>query len=265
VTRFLESFALGQKTSILVIARVEGGFMEKISQWIVRSVLLFLLALGAGCATSSADYQAILTNTKRPEAELKLDAVRKPQEVMAFYGVKRGDKVADLFASRGYYTAILSQLVGPEGVVYSANAAPRAELHERVKDPSMGNVRVIDGPFEKVALPQDGSLDFVFIHLDYHELSADARAAMNRRVFASLKKGGAYGIVDHSAAAGRGDQDAKTFHRIEKALVIKDATAAGFRLAEEGNMLARADDTRDFSVTKLRDRSDRFVLKFVKP
>ncbi len=232
---------------------------------IKRWVALCALVLAAGCAASSADYNAVLTNTNRPENERQLDAVRKPQEVMAFYGVKKGDKVADLFAARGYYTAILSQLVGPEGVVYSANAAVRPELHERVKQPGMANVRVIDGPFEKVALPQDGSLDFVFIHLDYHELAADARAAMNRRVFAALKRGGAYGVVDHSAAAGRGDQDAKTFHRIEKALVIKDATAAGFRLAEEGSMLARADDTRDFSVTKLRDRSDRFVLKFVKP
>src|SRR5574341_342778 len=114
----------------------------------------------------------------------------------------------------------------------------------------MANVRVIDGPFDKVALPRDGSLDFVLIHLDYHELSAETRAAMNRRVFASLKRGGAYGIVDHSAAVGRGDQDAETFHRIEKTLVIKDAAAAGFKLAKEGTMLSRADDTKDFSVFK---------------
>ena len=225
------------------------------------AILLF-----AGCAASSAPkYSDILADNTRPEAERGLDAVRKPQEVMAFYGVKKGDKVADLFASRGYYTAILSQLVGPDGIVYAANGAARPELHERVKQSNMANVRIIDGPFDKVALPQDGSLDFVFIHLDYHELAADTRAAMNRRVLASLKRGGSYGVVDHSAAAGRGDQDAKTFHRIEKALVIKDATAAGFRLGEEGSMLARADDSRDFSVTKLRDRSDRFVLKFVKP
>ena len=235
--------------------------IRPVTQW----VGLFLLVLAAGCAVSSADYNAILANSSRPDSERQLDAVRKPQEVMAFYGVKKGDKVADLFAARGYYTAILSQLVGPDGVVYSANATARPELHERVKQPGLANVRVIDGPFDKVALPQDGSLDFVFIHLDYHEVAPDVRAAMNRRVFAALKRGGSYGVVDHSAATGRGDQDAKTFHRIEKALVIKDATAAGFRLAEEGNMLARADDTRDFSVTKLRDRSDRFVLKFVKP
>ncbi|MGH7888066.1 MAG: class I SAM-dependent methyltransferase [Candidatus Binatia bacterium] len=230
--------------------------------------LVFLASAGllAGCAaTSTPNYSEILTLPTRPDAERTLDAVRKPHEVMTFYGVKRGDKVADIFTARGYYAVILSYLVGPEGVVYAANAAPRPELHERVKHPSLANVRVLDGPFENVALPQDGSLDFVFIHLDYHELSAPVRAAMNKRVFAALKRGGAYGVVDHSAAAGRGDQDAKTFHRIEKNLVIKDATAAGFKLASESAMLSRADDTKDFSVTKLRDRSDRFVLKFEKP
>jgi len=228
--------------------------------------LCFMFLLLTGCAvTSTPNYSDILTLPTRPDAERALDATRKPHEVMAFYEVKRGDKVADLVTTRGYYAVILSHLVGPEGIVYAANAAARPELHERVKQPSLANVRVIDGPFDQVALPQDGSLDFVFIHLDYHEVSAAARAAMNRRVFAALKRGGAYGVVDHSAAVGRGDQDAKTFHRIEKALVIKDAAAAGFKLAKEGTMLSRADDTKDFSVTKLRDRSDRFVLKFEKP
>jgi predicted methyltransferase len=184
---------------------------------------------------------------------------------MQFYGVKVGDKVADLYAARGYYTAILSQLVGPQGVVYSANPAPRQELHERVKQIGMANVSVLDGPLDKLALPQDGSLDLVFIHLDYHEIPVDVRGPMNRRVFAALKRGGAYGVIDHSAAPGRGDQDAKSFHRIEKNLVIKEVTGAGFTLDNEGAMLSRPDDTRDFSVTKLRNRSDRFVLRFVKP
>lgn len=234
--------------------------------WTKSPAWSLALVLVAGCAASSTpNYSDILVNPNRPDAERALDAVRKPHEVMAFYEVKKGDRVADLLAARGYYTAVLSQVVGTEGLVYSANPAPRQELHDRVKHPSMANVRVIDGPFDKIALPQDGSLDFVFIHLDYHEVATDVRAAMNRRVLAALKRGGSYGIVDHSAAPGRGDQDAKSFHRMEKNLVVKEVTAAGFRLEKEGTMLSRPDDTRDFSVTKLRDRSDRFVLKFVKP
>jgi predicted methyltransferase len=232
---------------------------------LIRLMILLLLFFTAGCATTSPDYGAILTNADRPENDRQLDAVRKPHEVMAFYGVKKGDKVADLFAARGYYTAVLSQVVGPDGWVYAANQTARPELHERLKQPSMRNVRVIDGPFDKLALPQDGSLDFVLIHLDYHEVAPDVRVAMNRRVFGALKRGGTYGVVDHSAIEGSGDRDAKTLHRIDKRLVIKEVTSVGFRLDKEGTMLSRADDTRDFSVTKIRDRSDRFVLKFEKP
>jgi len=228
--------------------------------------MAFALSILVGCAaTSTPNYDAILTNMSRPEAERAIDPVRKPQEVMAFYEVKTGQRVADIFASRGYYTAILSQLVGAEGVVYAANQAARPELQERVKQPSMANVRIVDGPFDKIALPQDGSLDFVLLHLDYHEIAADVRGAMNKRIFAALKPGGSYGVVDHSAKEGAGDSEAKTLHRMDKLLVIKEATGVGFRLAEEGKMLSRADDTRDFSVIKIRDKSDRFVLKFVKP
>jgi len=228
--------------------------------------MAFALSILVGCAaTSTPNYDAILTNMSRPEAERAIDPVRKPQEVMAFYEVKTGQRVADIFASRGYYTAILSQLVGAEGVVYAANQAARPELQERVKQPSMANVRIVDGPFDKIALPQDGSLDFVLLHLDYHEIAADVRGAMNKRIFAALKPGGSYGVVDHSAKEGAGDSEAKTLHRMDKLLVIKEATGVGFRLADEGKMLSRADDTRDFSVIKIRDKSDRFVLKFVKP
>lgn len=232
----------------------------------IRRGMLVLLFI-SGCATMrpAPEYASVLTRPERPANDKALDAVRKPHEVMAFYGVKKGDKVADMYASRGYYTAVLSLLVGPEGVVYAANPAPRAELHERVKHPSLANVRVIDGPLDKVDLPQDGSLDFVFIHLDYHEVAQPARVPMNRRIFSALKRGGAYGVVDHSAQEGSGDRDAKTLHRIDKNLVIKEVLEVGFRLDGEGAMLNRPDDARDFSVTKERGRSDRFVLKFIKP
>jgi predicted methyltransferase len=237
-----------------------------INCWMRQSGWVIAAALVAGCtATSTPNYSEILSNTNRPEAERAIDAVRKPDEVMAFYGVHSGQKVADIFSSRGYYTAILAQLVGPQGVVYSANPAPRQELQDRLKQPGMSNVRVVDGPFDKLALPQDGSLDFVILHLDYHEIAADVRRPMNARIFAALKSGGSYGVIDHSAKDGVGDSEAKTLHRMDKLLVIKEATGVGFRLAEEGKMLSRADDTRDFSVVKIRDKSDRFVLKFVKP
>jgi predicted methyltransferase len=126
-------------------------------------------------------------------------------------------------------------------------------------------VRITDGPLDKLALAQDSSLDFVLIHLNYHDVAPEARAAMNKRVLGALKRGGIYGVVDHSAKDGSGNEAVKTLHRIDKLLVIKEVTGAGFTLAKEGNMLRKAEDTRDFNVNKERNKDDRFVLAFQKP
>jgi predicted methyltransferase len=227
-----------------------------------------LLALGltlAGCAATAPDYATILTNPNRPQNERELDVARKPNEVLAFYGVKSGDKVADIYAGRGYYTAILSELVGMQGLVYSAIPASRSEITERWKNPSFANVRVVEGPMDKIALPQDGSLDFVLIHLNYHDLAPETRIAMNKRILASLKRGGIYGVVDHSAKDGSGNEATKTLHRIDRLLVVKEVTGSGFTLANEGKMLRKPEDPRDFNVNKERNKDDRFVLAFQKP
>lgn len=211
------------------------------------------------------DFKAILANPERPANERALDVVRKPEEMLKFYGVKPGDKVADLVSSRGYYTAILSQVVGEKGVVHSAHPTFRDETRERFKNSLYANVKLLEGGMGTVALPGDGSLDFVLINLDYHEVDPADRAAMNKKVFAALKPGGVYGVVDHSAQDGAGDQFRKSLHRIEKTLVIKEVTAAGFVLAKEGEMLRNPGDPRAESVFVDRGKSDRFVLRFEKP
>ena len=175
--------------------------MMKISS-VTRATLgsVILLVTGGKAAPAWAqDFKAILSNAERPAIERALDAVRKPEEMLKFLGVKAGDKVADLMASRGYYTVILSQLVGEKGVVYSANPAVRDETRERFKNPLYANVKLLEGNMGTVALPADGSLDFVLINLDYHEVDPADRAALNKRVFAALKPGGVYGVVDHAA------------------------------------------------------------------
>ncbi len=236
-------------------------YVAKNAKWLLVLSIPWLMT---ACAATQ-DYKAILANPERPDAERALDETRKPDRVLPFYGVKAGDKVADIFAARGYYTAILSHVVGPQGVVYSANPNTRPEWTDRYKKPQFANVRVIDGSLDKVALPQDGSLDFVLIHLNYHDLTPEVRTAMNKRILGSLKRGGVYGVVDHSAIDGSGNEVTKTLHRIDKALVVKEVTAAGFVLAGEGQMLRRPEDTRDFNVNKERDKDDRFVLRFERP
>jgi len=242
-----------------MIRKVFGGITV-----LLALTLAFIMTLRVS-AQSLPDYSAAVANPERPKNERALDEARKPADVLAFYGVKSGDKVADLIAGRGYYTAILAQIVGSQGVVYSTNMSARDEWLNRFKQVSFANVRTIAGPMETVALPQDGSLDFVLTHLNYHDLSLEVRTAMNKRVFAALRHGGIYGVVDHAAKEGSGDADVKTLHRIDKLLVVKEVTSAGFRLDKEGTMLRRPEDTRDFNVNKVRNKDERFVLKFEKP
>ena len=89
---------------------------------------------------------------------------------------------------------------------------------------------------------------------------------MNRRVLAALRPGGSYGIVDHAAKDGSGNEVGNTLHRIDKTLVIKEVTSTSFVLAGEGNMLRNPEDDRTMhSGREARGKSDRFVLRFEKP
>ncbi len=245
------------------------------------SILLGLIILAlahVGLVPAWAqDFKAILANPERPADERALDAGRKPEEVLKFFSVKPGDKVADILAGGGYYTVILSQIVGEKGAVYAANNAfmkgPNKKsftvgaLDARLKNPMFANVERIDGEVDQLALPTDGSLDFVLIHLNYHDLvlNNDNRAAMNIAIFNALKPGGVYGIVDHYAKDGSGSEFTASLHRIDKAVVVKEVTAAGFVLATEGDMLRHLEDPRTEHVLKHRGETDRFVLRFEKP
>jgi len=93
------------------------------------------------------------------------------------------------------------------------------------------------------------------------------RAAFNRQVFDALKPGGTYFILDHQANPGTTMADIAKLHRIEKAQVIAEVTAAGFKLVGEGKFLNRASDdhTRSIFDPQVKGKTDQYALKFVKP
>src|SRR5258708_3398210 len=68
----------------------------------------------------------------RPAADKALDAGRKPDQIMAFYGIKPGMKVADIFAEGGYMTELYARIVGPTGTVYSQNG-PFPEQFKKIE------------------------------------------------------------------------------------------------------------------------------------
>jgi predicted methyltransferase len=217
-------------------------------------------------------------NGDRSEADKKLDAGRHPAELLSFFKIGPGMNVAEISAGGGYTAEILARAVGPTGKVYGQNAKFFLERFaekpwsERLAKPVMKNVVRVDREFDDPLPPEAKNLDAVVCVLFYHDLfwvGAD-REKMNRAIFAALKPGGIYGIVDHSAKDGAGSNEVKTLHRIEEKVVRAEIEKAGFRLKAEASFLKNPNDTRDWSASpgaagEKRGTSDRFVLMFEKP
>jgi predicted methyltransferase len=231
---------------------------------------VLVAALLAGCATGPAapDFQALLASPDRSEADLKIDTRRNAAQLLAFYGVRPGMRVADLGAIAGYNTELLARAVGPSGTVYAQNVKNYASrLDDRMQKPVMKNVVPVVSQFEDVLPAAAGNLDLVTFNFFYHDttyMGVD-RAQMNRAVFNALKPGGTYIVADHSARPGSGVNDAKSLHRIEESVLRREVEAAGFRFVAEGGFLRNPQDPREVQVQKNTLPNDEFVLKFVKP
>ena len=240
----------------------------------ITIILLPIVYMAFSPVLAQPDIAAILADTSRPAADRDRDAGRMPGQVLAFFDIGPGDKVADLLCGGGYYTRILVPLVGEEGEVYAGNNPFFQRFGEEaitalLTEPGFERLHRIDGPVDEVALPTNGSLDAVIIVLAYHDLwlTDEDRSELNRRVFAALKPGGVYGIVDHHAAEGAGTDVIQSLHRIEESVITGEISAAGFSLAARADFLGNPEDDHSLRVfdPSIRGYTDRFVLRFEKP
>lgn len=238
----------------------------------------FKLALAAGAlalAFGLSPLAAAPVMAQTPPADALTDPSMKGPEVIAFMGVKPGWKVADIVAGR--FVRALSEAVGPTGKVYAIETAEVVKVHPEVMKmmgaltamPAYANVVVSADP---VATPLPAGLDAVFIRQNYHDLydkfmgPADV-AAFNKAVYAALKPGGVYVILDHADAAGSGLAGTETRHRIDVDRVKADLKAAGFVLDAESKILANPADDHSKMVfdPAIRGKTDQFLLRFRKP
>ena len=240
--------------------------------------LLFLAAAsGAGAATKvPAFVTAAVADSHRPAADTRRDADRKPAIMLSLSGIKPGDRVAELIPANGYSTRLLSAVVGPKGHVYSLNLST---LNQRIKDaikpvtddPAYANVTVLDEDLSNLTVPE--KVDLVWTAQNYHDFKNPGMfyvdtEAMDKAIFAALKPGGLYVVIDHVAAPGSGTRDTGTLHRIDSEVVKKEVMAAGFKLVSESKELGNPDDPHTARVPGqggIGDKSDKFFLKFQKP
>jgi predicted methyltransferase len=198
---------------------------------------------------------------------------------LAFAGVKPGDKVADYAAGAGYFTLLFADVVGPRGHVYAtvpntlfiypnivkgiADIQTYAVAHQNV-------TVTFASALDAARFPE--RLDLFWISQNYHDLHDSFMgpvdmAAFNKAVYASLKPGGVYLVLDHVAAKNSPADVTDTLHRIEPSTVRREVEAAGFKFEGESTVLANPADTHSATVfdKSIRGHTDQFVFKFRKP
>jgi predicted methyltransferase len=250
---------------------MEGMLMIR---WTVKSLMFVALIAPVTVYAAIPDYVArAVADPSRPADFRKLDADRKPAEVLAFSGVKPGETIAEYLPGGGYYTRPLSDIVGPNGKIYALETTTWGDDNVNATKKAivgLANVTLDLAPLGDFHLPQ--KVDLFWTTLNYHDLHIPKYAkvdmlAFNKHVFDSLKPGGVYLIIDRAAAKGTGATLSPKLHRIEEATVVQEVTAAGFKLAGESDILRHPGDDHSKVVfdPSIRWKTDQFILMFRKP
>jgi predicted methyltransferase len=113
--------------------------------------LLMLISFTLFTAQSLATdiYQRAVESPHRPSEDKTSDVSRQPEKTHQFFDIQDGQRVLDLFSGGGYYTELVSNIVGESGHVdaHNNNAYIRyigeEKLLKRYKDERLANVSQI--------------------------------------------------------------------------------------------------------------------------
>ena len=240
---------------------------------LVGSVALEPAPAHAAARVSKA-IAAAVADPARPAADRARDALRKPAACLAFVGVHRGMKIAELFPGQGYFTRLFSRVAGPDGRVYAIGPPPKKpgtppRVQPIADDPHYDhNITVLQEPVTNLTVPQP--VDLVWTSQNYHDLHNEHGlnvADFDRQVYKALKPGGIFLVLDHVAPAGSGFSDTSTLHRIDPEAAKKEIMSAGFEFVGQSNVLRNPKDSHTNKVfdPSIRGYTDQFIYKFRKP
>lgn len=249
----------------------------------LRSVLLTVLVLLHSAAIADghngvkAKLESAMAADIRTAEETARDANRLPVETLAFFGLRDDLKVVELLPGGGWYTKLLAPVLAENGDFTVALGTDRVEQALAGK-PGFENMK-ISGKDAEFSRPEGArfyeikmnglgvdNADMVLTFRNYHNFSAEGRSAMNDAVFAALKSGGIYGVVDHTARHME-PANGENRRRMDPVMAIKEIQAAGFELVDFSDLHYRPDDELRYEVGRktVTGNSDRWTLKFRKP
>ena len=245
----------------------------------IPALLLSLLCAAACCAAATVSAEVPAEAPARSAADRERDARDHPAEVLAFAGIKRGDRVADVFGGAGYYSELLQQAVGDSGHVLLLNnggyqAYAKQGQAERFADGRLAQVERRVAEAADLGLGE-AQFDAIVMVMAFHDVywvdekegwPAIDRSKFNAQLARALKPGGVLLIVDHAARDGTGMDAVNALHRIDEAFVRRELEQAGLSFDGSLDLLRHPEDDRSKHVfdAAIRGNTDRFVHRYRK-
>lgn len=249
------------------------------------SAVMFSLFMLSPCGSSGGNgigdaVEKAVSNPQRPAVDVVRDAGRKPAQVLSFFSIEPGMTVLDLFSGSGYYTELLSSIVGEDGkVIAHTNEAYipfSGEIYKtRYLDGRLANTEVIVTEADDIEF-ENNSLDAVLMVLTWHDFmysdpengwQAVDQDLLLDKLCRAMKPGAVLGLIDHVANPG-GDtiEVAQNLHRIDPQVVRDNFANSCFTLDAEAGFLRNPEDDHTLPVfdPSVRSKTDRFVFRFVR-
>jgi predicted methyltransferase len=231
-------------------------------------------------AEDKAAIYASIDNIERLPGDMDEDNWRKPSEVLTFLEVKPGLKVVDYFSAGGYYTELLSRVVGPTGQVIAYNNPEYLKFSgekpkQRYGNDRLPNVVQLTTPPEEAPF-EANSLDAALFVMSYHDLHWKAKdgswpntdpAQALAKLVPALKPGAAVVVLDHVAVAGADPAvSVDALHRMDPAIIKREFEAAGLTFEAESKAFANAEDdhTKPVFDPAVRHKTDQVLYRFRK-
>jgi len=222
--------------------------------------------------------RAAIADERRTESDRARDKNRAPFETLKFFRLEDDMKVLELLPGRqGWYTKILGPVLADKGKLYlSIGTSSVAKIIEGQKGFESTEIIQFDGAVPskvdklRYTVPELSfgvrKIDLVLTFRNMHNFDTAGRANLNNAAFQALKKGGYYGVVDHTRRHMQGDSQ-EVWRRIDPVQVIKEVETAGFRFVDYSDLHYKADDELRYEVGRksVTGNTDRFTLLFVKP
>lgn len=154
----------------------------------------------------------------------------RPSKVMEQLKLKPGMTVCDLGCGNGFYTLLMSKVVGEKGKVLAVDIQQEMLhlLDLRCKDAGVKNVVPVLSTIVDPKLPA-GKVDLILMADVYHEFSHPEQmlAAMRK----SLSEEGVIALLEYREEDPR--VPIKPLHKMSKRQIFKEYKANGFRVARQ--------------------------------